>query len=140
MNEAQTTLHYVYDPSVAGAMVPPPAESRCRDRAFASNCMGGLWMGADARPWDSPVDYVRPHDERASMPSPDSALVRYFNELLLNESLLLDSEPPIRAVLAVSEQRRRPCLVAPHPGNPLPGWGMGRFPDGWRRASRGSRG
>jgi putative protein-disulfide isomerase len=47
-------------------------------------------------------DYVRPHDQRIEALTGQHFGERYFNELLLREGCLLDSEPPIRAVLAVT--------------------------------------
>lgn len=46
-------------------------------------------------------DYVRPHDERIRTLTGQPFGDRYFHELLLDKSLQLDSEPPIRAILAV---------------------------------------
>jgi len=47
-------------------------------------------------------DYVRPHDERIQALTGQPFGERYFNELLLRDGLLLDSEQPIRAILAVT--------------------------------------
>lgn len=64
---------------------------------------GGLWMGSRRQPMGEALrDYVRPHDQRIEALTGQHFGERYFNELLLREGCLLDSEPPIRAVLAVT--------------------------------------
>jgi putative protein-disulfide isomerase len=85
-------------------------------------------------------DYVRPHDERIHALTGQRFGERYFNELLLNESLLLDSEPPIRAVLAVSELGGDGLALLHRIQETHYRDGNGSVPrHGWRR-SRGSRG
>ena len=82
---------------------------------------------------------MRPHDERIHALTGQRFGERYFNELLLNESLLLDSEPPIRAVLAVSELGGDglPCCTASRRPTYRDGEWVGS-PTRWQR-SRGSR-
>ena len=106
MNEAQTTLHYVYDPLCGWCYGAAPLLKAAAEIPGLRIELhgGGLWMGARRQAMGQPLrDYVRPHGERIHALTGQRFGERYFNELLLNESLLLDSEPPIRAVLAVSE-------------------------------------
>ncbi len=105
MSEQQTTLHYVYDPLCGWCYGAAPC---CRrqplllDSRFELHA-GGLWMGSRRQPMGEALrDYVRPHDQRIEALTGQHFGERYFNELLLREGCLLDSEPPIRAVLAVT--------------------------------------
>ncbi|MBP4042865.1 DsbA family protein [Aeromonas sp. SrichE-2G] len=101
-----TTLHYVYDPLCGwcyGAAPLLQAAAGIPDLRIALHA-GGLWLGARRQRMGQALrDYVRPHDERIHALTGQPFGKPYFDELLLDESRLLDSEPPIRAVLAVSE-------------------------------------
>ncbi|WP_434663580.1 DsbA family protein [Aeromonas sp. NJAU223] len=103
MNEM--TLHYVYDPLCGwcyGAAPLLEAAARIPGLQIALHA-GGLWLGERRQPMGTALrDYVRPHDERIEALTGQPFGQRYFDELLLSEGLLLDSEPPIRAILAVS--------------------------------------
>lgn len=100
-----TTLHYVYDPLCGwcyGAAPLLEAAAGIPGLNIALHA-GGLWLGERRQPMGSALrDYVRPHDERIQALTGQPFGARYFDELLLSEGLLLDSEPPIRAILAVS--------------------------------------
>ncbi|AJQ93885.1 putative protein-disulfide isomerase [Gynuella sunshinyii YC6258] len=63
---------------------------------------GGLWLGNRRQQMGKALrDYVRPHDERIESLTGQRFGDRYFNELLLDSRHRIDSEPPIRAILAV---------------------------------------
>lgn len=100
-----TTLHYVYDPLCGwcyGAAPLLEAAAGIPGLNIALHA-GGLWLGERRQPMGEALrDYVRPHDERIQALTGQPFGQRYFNELLLSEGLRLDSEPPIRAILAVS--------------------------------------
>ncbi|MGL4250574.1 MAG: DsbA family protein [Aeromonas sp.] len=105
MNEQQTTLHYVYDPLCGWCYGAAPLLQAAATIAGLNIELhaGGLWLGSRRQPMGEALrDYVRPHDQRIEALTGQPFGERYFNELLLREGSLLDSEPPIRAVLAVT--------------------------------------
>ena len=106
MSEQQITLHYVYDPLCGwcyGAAPLLEAAAGLPTLQIALHA-GGLWLGSRRQPMGQALrDHVRPHDERIQAQTGQLFGERYFNELLLSDGLLLDSEPPIRAILAVTE-------------------------------------
>ena len=105
MSEQQTTLHYVYDPLCGWCYGAAPLLQAAAtiDGLKIELHAGGLWMGSRRQPMGEALrDYVRPHDQRIEALTGQHFGERYFNELLLREGCLLDSEPPIRAVLAVT--------------------------------------
>ncbi|MBS4723293.1 DsbA family protein [Aeromonas veronii] len=105
MSEQQTTLHYVYDPLCGWCYGAAPLLQAAATIAGLKIELhaGGLWMGSRRQPMGEALrDYVRPHDQRIEALTGQHFGERYFNELLLREGCLLDSEPPIRAVLAVT--------------------------------------
>ncbi|MGL5815880.1 MAG: DsbA family protein [Aeromonas sp.] len=102
---SDSTLHYVYDPLCGwcyGAAPLLAAAAKIPGLEIALHG-GGLWLGDRRQPMGTALrDYVLPHDERIQALTGQSFGARYFDELLLSDGLLLDSEPPIRAILAVS--------------------------------------
>lgn len=100
-----TTLHYVYDPLCGwcyGAAPLLEAAAGIPGLAIALHA-GGLWLGERRQPMGAALrDYVRPHDERIQALTGQPFGARYFDELLLSDGLWLDSEPPIRAILAAT--------------------------------------
>ncbi|MFM5500718.1 DsbA family protein [Aeromonas veronii] len=105
MSEPQTILHYVYDPLCGWCYGAAPLLQAAAtiDGLEIELHAGGLWLGSRRQPMGEALrDYVRPHDQRIEALTGQHFGERYFNELLLREGALLDSEPPIRAVLAVT--------------------------------------
>lgn len=105
MNEQQTTLHYVYDPLCGWCYGAAPLLQAAAtiDELNIELHAGGLWLGSRRQPMGEALrDYVRPHDQRIEALTGQHFGERYFNELLLQEGRQLDSEQPIRAVLAVT--------------------------------------
>lgn len=105
MNEPQSTLHYVYDPLCGWCYGAAPLLQAAATIAGLRIELhaGGLWLGSRRQSMGEALrDYVRPHDLRIEALTGQHFGERYFNELLLREGGLLDSEPPIRAVLAVT--------------------------------------
>ncbi len=100
-----TKLHYVYDPLCGwcyGAAPLLKAAAALPGLAVALHA-GGLWLGPRRQPMGPALRAaVRPHDERIAALSGQLFGERYRDELLLDTRLTLDSEPPIRALLAVS--------------------------------------
>lgn len=100
----QTVLHYIYDPLCGwcyGAAPLLEAARQLPDIVIELHA-GGLWLGSRRQAMGTALrDYVRPHDERIRALTGQPFGDRYFHELLLDQSLQLDSEPPIRAILAV---------------------------------------
>ena len=101
----QTTLHYVYDPLCGwcyGAAPLLKAATGVPGLAIELHA-GGLWLGARRQPMGEALrDYVRPHDKRIEALTGQHFGDRYFDELLLDSRHELDSEPPIRAIMAVT--------------------------------------
>lgn len=97
-------LHYIYDPLCGwcyGAAPLLEALALLPDVTLKLHA-GGLWLNERRQPMGKALrDYVKPHDERITNLSGQVFGERYFNELLLNTDLVLDSAPPIRAILAV---------------------------------------
>ncbi|WCN07714.1 DsbA family protein [Marinomonas mediterranea] len=98
-------LHYVNDPLCgwcygASPLILAANELEC---VHVTLHCGGLWIG-DRRQKMGPKlqQFVLPHDKRIAEMSGLVFGDRYQHELLKNEDLILDSEPPIRAII-VSE-------------------------------------
>ncbi|MDF2415474.1 MAG: DsbA family protein [Aeromonas popoffii] len=103
MNE--TSLHYVYDPLCGWCYGAAPLLQAAAGISglHIELHAGGLWLGERRQPMGQALrDYVRPHDERIQALTGQPFGEHYFNELLLRDGLLLDSEQPIRAILAMS--------------------------------------
>ncbi|WP_339010328.1 DsbA family protein [Aeromonas popoffii] len=102
MNE--TSLHYVYDPLCGWCYGAAPLLQAAAGISglHIELHAGGLWLGERRQPMGQALrDYVRPHDERIQALTGQPFGEHYFNELLLRDGLLLDSEQPIRAILAM---------------------------------------
>lgn len=100
----QVILHYIYDPLCGWCYGAAPllAVARQLPGIAIELHAGGLWMGANRPAMGKALhDYVRPHDERIQALTDQPFGDRYYHELLLASDRQLDSEPPIRAILAV---------------------------------------
>ena len=100
----QTVLHYIYDPLCGWCYGAAPLLEVARQLPGIAIELhaGGLWMGANRPAMGKALrDYVRPHDERIQALTAQPFGNRYFQELLLTPDRQLDSESPIRAILAV---------------------------------------
>lgn len=110
----QTTLHYVYDPLCGWCYGASPL---LKAAATLPNLRlqlhgGGLWLAERRRPMGRALrDYVRPHDERIAALTGQPFGARYFDELLLDAQGVLDSEPPLRAILAVTALGGHPLTM-----------------------------
>lgn len=99
-----TQLHYINDPLCGWCYAAAPlisAAAEIPQLAIQLHC-GGLWVNEHRRPLGKALrDYVKPLDERIHQLTGQPFGERYFNELLLDASRVLDSEPLIHAMLAV---------------------------------------
>lgn len=103
MNAAAPTLHYIYDPLCGWCYAAAPLVEAARSvpgLAIEPHA-GGMLSGANARRIDARWrDYVMPHDRRIAQASGQPFGDAYFDGLLLDTSAMMDSTPPIAAVLA----------------------------------------
>ena len=101
-----TQLHYINDPLCGWCYAAAPlisAAAEIPQLNIQLHC-GGLWINEHRRPLGKALrDYVKPLDERIHELTGQPFGDRYFNELLLDSSRVLDSEPLIHAMLAVEK-------------------------------------
>lgn len=99
-------LHYINDPLCGWCYAAAPlisAAAEIPQLNIQLHC-GGLWINEHRRPLGKALrDYVKPLDERIQLLTGQPFGERYFNELLLDSSRVLDSEPLIHAMLAVEK-------------------------------------
>jgi putative protein-disulfide isomerase len=99
-------LHYINDPLCGWCYAAAPlisAAAEIPQLNIQLHC-GGLWINEHRRPLGKALrDYVKPLDERIQLLTGQPFGDRYFNELLLDSSRVLDSEPLIHAMLAVEK-------------------------------------
>jgi putative protein-disulfide isomerase len=101
-----TQLHYINDPLCGWCYAAAPlisAAAEIPQLNIQLHC-GGLWINEHRRPLGKALrDYVKPLDERIHQLTGQPFGDRYFNELLLDSSRVLDSEPLIHAMLAAEK-------------------------------------
>lgn len=101
-----TQLHYINDPLCGWCYAAAPlisAAAEIPQLNIQLHC-GGLWINEHRRPLGKALrDYVKQLDERIHLLTGQPFGERYFNELLLDSSRVLDSEPLIHAMLAVEK-------------------------------------
>ncbi|MDM0016504.1 DsbA family protein [Variovorax saccharolyticus] len=106
----RTTLHYVFDPLCGWCYAAAPLiEAARRLPALAIEFHGGgMLTGSNRRPvtpqWR---DYVMPHDRRIAELSGQPFGAAYFDGLLNDSGAVLDSAPPLTAVLAAEAEASR---------------------------------
>src|SRR5579864_5710610 len=97
---SNTTLHYIYDPLCGWCYGAAPLIAAARDIVTVRLHGGGMMAGRNRRrvtaQWRSLVAH---HDQRIALISGQKFGERYTDGLLQDTSVLLDSEPPITAVL-----------------------------------------
>lgn len=99
-------LHYINDPLCGWCYAAAPLISAAAEMPQLKIQLhsGGLWINEYRRPLSKALrDYVKPLDERIYALTGQPFGERYFNELLLDSSRVLDSEPLIHAMLAVKK-------------------------------------
>ena len=103
-----TALHYIYDPLCGWCYGAAPLAAAARDVMPVIGHGGGMMTGAN-RKQVSPAlrNYVMPHDHRIAELTGQKFGDGYFNGLLLDETAVFDSAPPIRAILAAEDMAGR---------------------------------
>lgn len=100
-------LHYVYDPLCGWCYGAAPLLRAALDELPALQPVlhgGGMFAGAARRPVTPELRaYVQPHDRRIGALTGQHFGSGYTDGLLKDPGAMLDSEPPITAVLAASE-------------------------------------
>ncbi|CNH51745.1 DsbA family protein [Yersinia pekkanenii] len=107
---AAIKLHYIFDPlcgwCYGAASLVQTAQSIPELTLILHG--GGMMSGSNRRQIDNQWrDYVMPHDKRIAELSGQHFGDAYFNNLLNDTSAIMDSTPPITAILAAEEQARR---------------------------------
>jgi putative protein-disulfide isomerase len=109
-NAPEATLHYIYDPLCGWCYAAAPLVEAARSipgLAIALHA-GGMMSGANRRRIDARWrDYVMPHDRRIAQTSGQPFGDAYFDGLLRDTSVVMDSTPPITAILAVQQSSGR---------------------------------
>lgn len=108
MSTSATRLHYIYDPLCGWCYAAAPLTKAARSLMPVSAHAGGMMTGAN-RKQVSPAlrNYVMPHDHRIAAMTGQVFGDDYFNGLLLDESAVFDSAPPIAAILAAENLAER---------------------------------
>ncbi len=97
-------LHYVYDPLCGWCYGAAPLVHAASELAGLRLHGGGMFAGAARRPVTPELRaYVGPHDRRIAELSGQPFGSAYTDGLLKDPDAMLDSEPPITAVLAATE-------------------------------------
>lgn len=98
------TLHYVYDPLCGWCYGAAPLVKAARDTVRVQAHAGGMMVGAARRTINAEWrQFVMPHDRRIAQASGQPFGEGYFEGLLRDHGAVLDSAPPITAVLAADE-------------------------------------
>ncbi len=98
------TLHYIYDPLCGWCYGASPLVRVARDTLRVQAHAGGMMTGAARRPITPELrQFVMTHDRRIAQASGQPFGQGYFEGLLRDAGAVLDSAPPITAVLAAEE-------------------------------------
>ena len=96
-----TALHYIYDPLCGWCYGAAPLAAVARDIMPVIGHAGGMMNGANRKPVSAALrNYVMPHDHRIAALTGQPFGDAYFNGLLLDQTAIFDSAPPIAAILA----------------------------------------
>ena len=99
-----TTLHYVYDPLCGWCYGAAPLVAAARKVVPVRAHGGGMMAGAQRQAVTPQLRaYVAAHDQRIAQSSGQPFGDAYTNGLLRDTTAMLDSEPPIAAVLAADD-------------------------------------
>ncbi len=96
------TLHYIFDPMCGWCYAAAPLieAAKCADISIVLHG-GGMLTGAHRRPITAQWrEHVMPHDRRIAQLTKQPFGEAYFEGLLRDSSVVLDSEPPTTAILA----------------------------------------
>ncbi|CNF05483.1 DsbA family protein [Yersinia bercovieri] len=100
---AATKLHYIFDPLCGWCYGAAPLVQAAQNIANLTLVLhgGGMMSGANRRQIDSQWrGYVMPHDQRIAQLTGQTFGDAYYNHLLNDTSAVMDSTPPIVAILA----------------------------------------
>jgi putative protein-disulfide isomerase len=106
----RATLHYVFDPLCGWCYAAAPLIEAARSLpGLAIECHGGgMLTGSNRRPitpaWR---DHVMPHDRRIAELSGQPFGAAYFDGLLDDSGAVLDSAPPLTAILVAEAEAGR---------------------------------
>ncbi|TCS99089.1 putative protein-disulfide isomerase [Tepidimonas ignava] len=103
---ADAVLHYIHDPLCGWCYAASPLVAAARQMPAMEIRLhaGGLFVGANRRPVTPELrGYVLPHDRRIAQLTGQPFGEAYTDGLLRDPSAVLDSEPPIAAVLAADQ-------------------------------------
>lgn len=107
---AAVTLHYIYDPLCGWCYGAAPLAQAAHDMPNVHVVLhgGGMMTGSNRRQvtpqWH---DYVLPHDQRIAELTGQPFGRPYFDKLLRDTSVMLDSAPPTAAVLAAERMANK---------------------------------
>ena len=105
---SNTILHYIYDPLCGWCYGAAPLVAAARDIVTVRLHGGGMMAGPDRRRVTAQLrTLVAHHDQRIAQISGQKFGERYTEGLLRDTSAVLDSEPPISAVLAADQMASR---------------------------------
>jgi len=97
-------LHYIYDPLCGWCYGAAPLAAAAREVMPVIGHGGGMMTGANRKQVSPSLrNYVMPHDRRIAELTGQPFGDDYFNGLLLDETAMFDSAPPIAAILAAEE-------------------------------------
>ena len=101
---SSTTLHYIYDPLCGWCYGASPLVQAARSTVRVLAHGGGMMAGAARRAVTPELrQFVMTHDRRIAQASGQPFGQGYFEGLLRDRGAVLDSAPPITAVLAAEE-------------------------------------
>ena len=101
---SESTLHYIYDPMCGWCYGASPLIEAARDVARIEAHAGGMMMGTQRRPVTPELRrYVNEADQRIAHLSGQPFGAAYKDGLLNDAGAVLDSEPPITAILAADK-------------------------------------
>jgi putative protein-disulfide isomerase len=98
------TLHYIHDPLCGWCYGAAPLVRAARDTVRVLAHGGGMMAGSARRAVTPELrQFVMTHDRRIAQVSGQPFGTGYFEGLLRDQGAVLDSEPPITAMLAADE-------------------------------------
>lgn len=99
-----TTLHYIYDPLCAWCYGAAPLIKAARALMSVRAHAGGMMMGSQRQKITPQLrEFVNQHDAQIAKLSGQPFGPGYVEGLLSDNSAVLDSEPPIAAILAAEQ-------------------------------------
>ena len=101
---SESTLHYIYDPMCGWCYGAAPLIEAAREITRIEAHAGGMMMGTQRRPVTPELRrYVNEADQRIAHLSGQPFGAAYKDGLLNDSGAVLDSEPPITAILAAEK-------------------------------------